>query len=159
MIRKVLIPGSFDPVTNGHMDIIRRASEDFEEVLVAVMVNDDKKEMFPLEERADMLELACRNLLNVRVIAYPGMTVDLYEKENIDAIVKGIRNGKDLNWESKIHRFLISQNPLIRTIWMPADPLCQTISSTEARELLEKGDWKALEELIPEPVWNYLSEK
>ena len=96
---KVVCPGSFDPVTNGHLDIIGRASSLFDEVVVAVLVNEAKASLFTLEERLDMLSRATSGLANVTVASFRGLLVNFCAENGVQAIVKGLRAVSDFDYE------------------------------------------------------------
>ena len=96
---KVVCPGSFDPVTNGHLDIVERASRLFDEVVVAVLVNESKASMFTLEERLDMLSRATSDLANVTVASFRGLLVNFCIENGVQAIVKGLRAVSDFDYE------------------------------------------------------------
>ena len=94
-----IVPGSFDPITVGHVDVIRRAAELCEKVFVAVMINAEKKYMFTLDERREIAEAACENFQNVKVISSDGMLFELAKKLSAEVIIKGVRNEKDREYE------------------------------------------------------------
>ena len=132
-----IIPGAFDPVTNGHFDFILRASKLFDIVYVTAFDNSAKKTMFTLEERREMLSLACEGIENVRVDATNQLLVGYAELKGADYIVKGVRNSKDFEYEndmSMINR-AISDNK-IETLFLPAKTENLYISSTFVREMI-----------------------
>ena len=94
---KILIPGSFDPPTNGHIDVINRCSEIFSEIIVGVVVNPSKESLFTPEERSEMLEKICNEKTNVKVKSFEGLLVDFATSESVDAIVKGLRAMTDFD--------------------------------------------------------------
>ena len=95
--RIAIVPGSFDPITNGHIDIVKRAAAEYDTVYLAVMINAEKKYLFNIEQRTEIARAAMRELENVKVISSEGMLWQLAQKLNADAIVKGYRNQKDLS--------------------------------------------------------------
>lgn len=151
---RVILPGSYDPVTLGHLDLIRRASETYEEVLAVIFINPDKKYTFSLEDRMNMLTLATEDFPNVRTDCSSGFVVDYMRKNGIDKIVKGYRNDIDLEYE-KIQAEYNYKHGGYETVLLPcADDLAH-VSSTLAREILEmKGD---ASEILPEKVILYIN--
>jgi pantetheine-phosphate adenylyltransferase len=159
----VLIPGSFDPITLGHLDIITRAADRFDRVTVAVMNNDMQKYvqgaavkqyMFSLTERKAMAEAACAHLPGVEVIAAGGMLVKLFDCVKADFIVKGVRNTADFEYEQKHALYNRSLDARAETLYMPADPAFDGISSTLARRRLVAGE--SVEGILPEAVIQWI---
>lgn len=145
---RVLISGSFDPITVGHYDVIRRASEAYREVIVCVFVNPDKTPMFSLDERRALLETACAGLPNVRVDSDTGMLADYVKRNAIDVVVKGYRNVSDIRYELGM-AYINEQNaPGSRTVLLPSDQRYDGVSSTLVKEIiLSGGDFSPL---VPE---------
>jgi len=134
-----LYPGSFDPVTRGHMDIIRRAARVFDSVVVGVLHNPDKKGTFPVPKRVEMLEKACEGLNNVRVIAYGGLLAQCAREENISVVVRGVRGVADLESEAVMARINHQLNPDLETLFLPASPEMTDISASMVRQLAAFG--------------------
>ncbi len=160
-----LIPGSFDPITVGHVDIIRRAAARFESVTVAVMNNDMhkyvegapvKKYFFSLSERREMAELACAELPNVKIIAAGGMLIKLLDIVEIDWIIKGVRSTADFEYEQAHALWNRAHDSRAETLYMPADPAYDGISSTLVRQKLMRGE--STEGLVPAAVAAYMQE-
>lgn len=154
-----LIPGSFDPITLGHLDIITRAAVRFDKVTVAVMNNDMQKYvqgapvktyLFALSERRAMAEAACAHLSNVEVIAAGGMLIKLFDCVEADFIIKGVRNTTDFEYEQKHALYNRAHDSRAETLYMPADPAFDGISSTLARQRMKRGE--SLEGILPEAV-------
>ena len=101
-MKKAVIPGTYDPITNGHMNLIQRASAMFDEVIVAVVYNPSKNNMFSLEERKHFAAEACRDFPNVRVEAFEGLLIDFVKLEGIDVVVRGVRNARDFDYEYEL---------------------------------------------------------
>lgn len=137
--RICMYPGSFDPVTNGHMDIIRRAGALFDEVIVAIMHNPDKTGCFPWEKRAEMLKKACHDLKNVRIVTSTGLTAELAKEMGACTLVRGIRNHQDLDNENAMAQIngMLTEN--LDTIYFPAAVDKNSISSTFVRQLAGFG--------------------
>ena len=160
-----LIPGSFDPITLGHLDVIARAAAKFDRVVVAVMTNDMQKYvqnalvkqyMFDREERTALAAAACAHLPNVEVIAAGGMLIDLFDRVGADWIIKGVRSAADFEYEQKHALYNRAHNPRAETLYLPADPAFDGLSSTLVREKIRKGE--SLEGFLPEAVIRRISE-
>ncbi len=147
---KALISGSFDPVTLGHTDIIRRASELFEEVHAVIFTNPTKQYMFTEEQRLELLCAACAEIENVTVRLSDSMPA-LYCKENgIGVIVRGIRSESDFSYEYALDAVNRSLVPQIQTVLLPARPELSHISSSAAREMIRYRHAEAL--YLPAPI-------
>ncbi len=160
-----LIPGSFDPITLGHLDVITRAAAKFDRVVVAVMTNDMQKYvqnalvkqyMFDREERTALAAAACAHLPNVEVISAGGMLIDLFDRVGADWIIKGVRSTADFEYEQKHALYNRAHNPRAETLYLPADPAFDGLSSTLVREKIHKGE--SLEGFLPEAVIRHISE-
>lgn len=135
-----LIPGSFDPMTLGHLNIVKRALKEYDKVTVAVMINDAKAYAHTIEERAEMARLTVAGLANVQVITDRGMLVDLFDRIGATAIVKGVRNEKDRAYEQAMADYNLAKNPRAKTVFYEADPAFGDLSSTAVREILKNGE-------------------
>ncbi|MBQ8340653.1 MAG: pantetheine-phosphate adenylyltransferase [Clostridia bacterium] len=154
---RAILPGSYDPITLGHLDIVKRAAAHYDEVVVAVMNNDAKTYMFPMAERTRMVTLATAELPRVRVVSSEGLLIDLFDREEADVIVKGVRNCADRAYEEKMAAWNLEHNPRAKTVFMQAADDFETVSSTVVREALLKGEWPA--GLLPAPVLTYLRDQ
>lgn len=149
-----LIPGSFDPMTLGHLDIVRRACALYDKVTVAVMINESKTYSHTLEERAEMARLTLADLPDVDVIADNGMLTDLFDRIGADVIVKGIRNEEDRAYEEKMAAFNLARNPRAVTVFLQAADDFEEISSTKVRDSLKDG--KLIDGFLAPRVQEYL---
>ena len=141
-----ILPGSYDPMTLGHLDVVIRALEDYDEVVVAVMVNPKKQTMFDMETRVGIAQRTVAHLPRVRVIADTGMLIDLFDRLGADAVCKGYRNQTDYDYEMEMAAWNAEHNPRFRTVLYEAKDEHVTFSSTEARRLLTEGN--ALDGLV-----------
>lgn len=160
-----LIPGSFDPITLGHVNIIERAAKMFDKVYVAVMINDSakydsslssKKYMFDMEERLEMVKLSIAHIENAEAIARSGMLIDLFDEMEVTAIVKGIRNAADLEYEMIHAKWNKAHNESAETLFLPADESFNSVSSTEVRRAIEMGDIGSLCGTVADSVIDYV---
>ena len=152
-----LIPGSFDPMTLGHLDIVKRALALYDEVVVAVMVNEKKQYASTLEERTEMARLTVAGLDRVRVVSSTGLLIELFDQLGADVIVKGIRNERDRTYEEEMAAWNLAHNPRAKTVFLQAADDYEDISSTKARGLLEQGI--SPDALVVPAVAQYLREK
>lgn len=133
-----LCPGSFDPVTNGHLNVFERAAAQFDELVVTVMINKNKKTMFSVDERIEMLREATAHIGNVRVASWQGLTVDFAREEGITAIVKGLRSSGDFDYElpmAQMNRTLTG----VDTFFIATDPAYGFLSSSLVKEVAALG--------------------
>ena len=146
MKKIALIPGTFDPVTIGHLELVRFAADIFDEVVVCICFNSEKTHLFAESERRKMLEKAVALYPNVRVDVQHGMTADYAVSIGAEYIIRGIRNAKDADYEIKMADFNMNYRG-IRTIFVPARAEIAEISSTAVREKLAKGE--SVEDMVP----------
>lgn len=137
MIRAVC-PGSFDPVTNGHLDIIGRSAALFDEVIVAVLVNESKTGLFPVPERIELLQAVTSEYENVRVESFRGLLVDFCRAVQAGVIVKGIRAVSDFDYELQMAQMNIGLTG-VETVFMPTNPLYSFLSSSLVKEVARWG--------------------
>lgn len=149
----VIMPGSYDPVTLGHSEMIRRVAEREDEVYVVIFNNPEKSYTFSLDDRVAMLMLATEELDNVIVSYSLGYVVDYMREHGIDRIVKGYRNERDLEWERVQAEYNLAHGGY-ETELILADDAHQGISSTLVRERLKSGE--SLDGLLPESVTEYI---
>lgn len=154
---KVILPGSYDPVTKGHLEIIKRAAEKYDEVFVVAFVNPSKKYMFPIEDRVRMLSLATDELDNVLVSYSTGLVIDYMREHEIEKIIKGYRTDADLPWEREQAEWNLAHGGYETELWK-CDEGFENISSTLAREALVGGDCEMAERILPEAVRLYIKE-
>jgi pantetheine-phosphate adenylyltransferase len=137
-VRRAACPGSFDPVTNGHIDIVSRAATLFDEVVVAVGVNKSKNRLFSAEERIEMLEQVCAGFDNVRVASFDGLLTDFCRAEDVVAIVKGLRAVSDFDYELQMAQ-MNSSLAGIETVFVPTSPEYSFLASSLVKEVATFG--------------------
>lgn len=137
-MRRAVCPGSFDPVTNGHIDIIERAATLFDEVIVAVGVNASKRRLFTPEERMDMLGQACAGFANVTVAGFTGLLTTFCEERGIHAIVKGLRAVSDFDYELQMAQMNASLTD-VETVFVPTSPEYSFLASSLVKEVASYG--------------------
>ena len=137
-VTRAVCPGSFDPVTLGHLDIVGRASKLFDEVVMAVGVNPSKSRMFSAEERIAMLEQACAGFDNVRVESFSGLLTDFCRAHDVHAIVKGLRAVSDFDYELQMAQMNIGLSG-VETLFIPTSPTYSFLSSSLVKEVANWG--------------------
>jgi len=156
LVRRAICPGSFDPVTNGHLDIIGRAANLYDEVVVAVFVNRTKSGLFTVDERLTMLEETTAELPNVRVDSFRGLTVDYCKDHDIAVILKGLRAVSDFDYElqqAQMNRSLAG----VDTLFMPTNPEYSFLASSLVKDIAGWGG--DVSSLVPPTVLKRLVER
>ncbi len=140
-MRRAIFPGSFDPITLGHYDVMKRGTELFDELIIAIGVNSEKKYMFPLEKRIEFIEKAFKDYPNIKVTTYEGLTVDYCKKMDVQFILRGLRNPADFEFEKAIAQ---ANNKLagVETIFLLTSRETSFVSSSIVREIIKNnGDF------------------
>ena len=137
-MRRAVCPGSFDPVTNGHLDIVGRASRLFDEVIIGVLINQSKAGLFTIEERLEMLREATAGYDNVRVASFHGLLVDFCRSEGAAVVIKGLRAVSDFDYELQMAQ-MNEQLSGVETLFMPTNPLNSFLSSSLVKEVATYG--------------------
>lgn len=139
MKRIAIFPGSFDPITKGHVDIISRAVSLFDEIIIAIGHNSAKKSMFTLEERISQIEATFSDLPSVSVQTYEGLTIEFCKKVNAKYILRGMRSEHDFEFERSIALMNTAMNNEIETIFLVSKAEYSAISSTIVRDIMRNG--------------------
>lgn len=156
-MRTAVYPGSFDPVTNGHLDIIKRSSRVFDKVIVGVLNNAGKNPLFTIEERTEMLKAVTADIPNVEIDSFDGLLVDFAKKKNASVIVKGLRTVMDFEYEFQMALLNKALNPEYETMFMMTDSKYSYISSSMVKELAGfRGD---LTGLVPALIIHKIKQK
>ena len=138
-MNKCVIPGTFDPIHDGHFNIIMRASKIFDSVIVAVAKSDEKHPQHSLDERLALAKEKCSAISNVDVVSFDGLLVDFVKTQNADCVVKGIRNEKDFEYEANMDAANKKLSDEFETLYLISDPKLKELSSTQVRELEKLG--------------------
>ena len=155
-MKKAVCPGSFDPITNGHLDVIERASHLFDEVVIAVLVNNSKSSLFTIEERIVLARDCVKHLPNVKVDMWSGLLVDYCRENKVDAIVKGLRAVSDFDYELQMAQMNL-QLKGVDTLLMATKPAYSFLSSSLVREIARYGG--DVSNLVPAGVLSELTRK
>ncbi len=156
-MRTSVYPGSFDPITNGHLDIIRRASKIYDRVIVGVLNNSNKKPLFSAAERMEMIRSVTGGLDNVEVDCFEGLLVDFVKEKGAEVIVKGLRTVADFEYEFQMALLNKALNPEYETVFLMTDSKYSYISSSMVKELAGfNGD---LTGLVPREIINKIKQK
>jgi pantetheine-phosphate adenylyltransferase len=155
-VRRAVCPGSFDPVTHGHLDIVGRAAQLFDEVVVAVGVNASKKRLFSPDERMAMLRRACEPWDNVRVDSFAGLLTDFCRAHDVHAIVKGLRAVSDFDYELQMAQMNASLAD-VETVFVPTSPEWSFLASSLVKEVAGFGG--DVSGLVPDFVREALVER
>lgn len=161
-----LIPGSFDPITAGHINIVERTAPMFDKIYVAVMNNDSSKYdkslrskdeyMFTPEERLELVRRSVAHIKNAEAVIWSGMLVDFCDSYDIVAVIRGVRDANDLEYELIHAKWNREHNPRAQALLMPADEKYDCISSTKIREAIAKGELSSLEGSIHPDALTYI---
>ena len=155
--RVAIYPGTFDPVTIGHMDIIKRATDIFDEVIVAIAPSTDKKPMFDLETRKEMLELSSKDFEGVKVEIFDTLLVDFAKQMGTNIILRGLRAVSDFEYELQLSYANSSLNPEIETVFLMPSLENAFISSTVVRAILRHNG--PIEHLVPKEIFGILEKR
>ncbi|MEM5585197.1 pantetheine-phosphate adenylyltransferase [Roseibium sp. AS2] len=156
MTRIALYPGSFDPVTNGHMDILRQALALADKVVVAIGIHPGKSPLFSFDERVDLIhasaraEFSAQDASRIDVIAFDDLVIDTARSRKAACLVRGLRDGTDLDYEMQMAGMNGTLEPTIRTIFLPASPGVRHITATLVRQIAKMGG--EISAFVPEPV-------
>ena len=152
-----IYPGSFDPITNGHLDILKSGAEIFDKVIIAVSYNANKKGFLTVDERVDLIKKSITHLPNVEVDFFEGLTVEYAKKQGADVLLRGLRTSFDFEYELQLSQANNALNKNLKTIFLITKPEFNFISSSMVKEILvNNGD---ISKFVPEPVNDFLLSK
>ena len=149
-----LYAGSFDPITYGHLDIIKNSAEIFDRVIVAVAYNINKESFIPVKDRVEIIKKCVQNFPNVEVDSFEGLTVEYAKNHNASILIRGVRSSADYEYEAQLAQTNKLLNDKIKTILLFSKPEFSIISSSGVREIYKNGG--DLTKFIPNPVLEYL---
>lgn len=149
-MRTAIYPGSFDPITNGHLDIIKRSAKVFDEVVVLVLVNPNKKGMFTISERVRLIESVVETIDNVKVQSYSGLLVDYMKEQNARVIIKGLRAISDFEYEFQMALMNNKLDPNVETFFMMTRAEYSYLSSSSIKQVAAFGG--SIKDLVPDEI-------
>lgn len=156
-MKSAIYPGSFDPVTFGHLDIIQRAAGLFDKLYLGILINKKKTPLFTLEERMELLKEVTSHIPNVEVIAFEGLLADYCNMHQIDGVIRGVRGAADFEYELPMAQINQKLNPKTQTIFLAATPEYSYVSSSAVKELASfGGEYK---DMVPEQVYHAMQRK
>lgn len=152
-----IYPGSFDPITKGHLDILKNAAGIFDKVIIAVAHNGEKKGFLTVEERVQLIKDSIQDLDNVEVDAFEGLTIEYAKKHNAEVLIRGLRAVSDFEYEMQLSQTNSALCDKIKTVFLTTKPKYNFISSSTIKEILaNNGD---ISQFVPKPVYTYLKDK
>lgn len=149
-MKRVVYPGSFDPITNGHLDIIERASKTFDEVIVVVLINPDKKGLFSIEERISFIQRVTSTYKNVTVDFYEGLLINFMKKKDSNLIIKGLRAVSDFEYEFQMALMNNKLDNEIETVFMMTSAQYSYLSSSSVKQVAKFGG--CIKGLVPDSI-------
>jgi pantetheine-phosphate adenylyltransferase len=151
MEKIAVYPGSFDPITNGHLDIIERASKTFDKVIVAVLENPEKKNpLFTIDERVSLIKKVTQNMPNVETESFKGLLINFMKKKNAKIIIKGLRAVSDFEYEFQMALMNNKLDPSIETLFMMTNSKYSYLSSSSVKQVAQYGG--CIKELVPDEI-------
>lgn len=156
-MKNAIYPGSFDPITNGHLDIIKRTARIFDKVIVSVVNNPSKNPMFTLEERVELIRYATKDIKNIQIDCFSGLLIDYVKERNINVIVKGLRAVSDFEYEFQMALMNKKLNENIETLFMTTNSKYSYLSSSLVKEVFKLGG--CINGLVPEIVIEEMKKK
>lgn len=154
-----IYPGSFDPVTKGHLDVLRRAAGMFDKVIIAVLKNSAKRSFLPIEDRLKLIQKSCDydGLQNVEVDYFQGLTIDYARQKNANVLIRGLRAVSDFEYEMQLSQTNNALAPDINTVFLITKPKYNFISSSTVKEVAMMGG--DVSKFVPPPVAEYIKER
>lgn len=152
-----IYPGSFDPITNGHLDILKRAAGMFDKVIIAVAKNSEKHGFLNTDKRVDLIKQSVCDIENVEVDAFEGLTIEYAKKRGAEVLIRGLRAVSDFEYEMQLSQTNSALAPEIQTVFLITKPEYNFISSSTIKEIFVNGG--DVSQFVPQPVFEYLCKK
>lgn len=156
-MKVAIYPGSFDPITNGHLDILKRAAGMFDKVIIAVARNSEKHGFLTVDERIELIKKSVADIKNVEVDAFEGLTIEYAKKFGAEVLIRGLRAVSDFEYEMQLSQTNSALAPDIQTVFLITKPEYNFISSSTIKEILVNGG--DISQFVPQPVCEYLNKK
>ncbi|MBO5948871.1 pantetheine-phosphate adenylyltransferase [bacterium] len=156
-MKTAIYPGSFDPITKGHLDVLKKASKMFDKVIIAVLKNSSKKGFLPIEDRVKLIRQSVKDIENVEVDSFDGLTIEYARKKGANILIRGLRAVSDLEYEMQISQTNSALAPEIDTVFLITKPKYNFISSSIVKEIASTGG--DVSKFVPQVVFEYLNDK
>ena len=156
-MKTAIYPGSFDPITNGHLDVLKTSAGIFDKVIIAVAKNSEKNAFLTIDERIKLIKESTADIKNVEVDTFDGLTIEYARKKDAEILIRGLRAVSDFEYEMQLSQTNSALAPDIQTVFLITKPEYNFISSSTVREILQNnGD---ISKFVPAPVFRYLSNR